>query len=164
MLSTRYANLTDIPLIRALTFKVWPQTYAPILTEEQINYMLDMMYSPAALETQMQNGHQFIICFDNEFAVGFASYEAVDNSVYKLHKIYVLADQQGKGIGNHMLQFVKTDIGKKGAKALELNVNRYNQIAISFYNKQGFTILKEEDIHIGNNYFMNDYVLRLTLD
>ncbi|MEI8279667.1 MAG: GNAT family N-acetyltransferase [Bacteroidota bacterium] len=163
MLITRYAYLADIPLIRTLTFKVWPQTYAPILSEEQIAYMLDMMYRPIALEKQMQNGHQFIICYDEELPVGFASYEAMDQEVYKLHKIYVLADQQGKGIGNHMLQFIKNDITKKGGEALDLNVNRYNQTAISFYNKQGFNFLKEEDIHIGKNFFMNDYVLRLAL-
>ena len=49
------------------------------------------------------------------------------------------------------------------ANALDLNVNRYNYSAQSFYEKFGFKVLKEEDIHIGGGYFMNDYVLRYSL-
>ena len=44
----------DIQLIRELTFKVWPQTYAAIISQEQIDYMLDMMYSEASLKKQMK--------------------------------------------------------------------------------------------------------------
>ena len=30
---------------------------------------------------------------------------------------------------------------------------------LSFYKKLGFSIDKEEDIHIGNGYLMEDYVM-----
>jgi hypothetical protein len=43
-----------------------------------------------------------------------------------------------------------------------LNVNRYNK-ARFFYEKFGFKIIDEVDISIGNNYFMNDYVMELNL-
>ena len=45
---------------------------------------------------------------------------------------------------------------------IELNVNRQNN-AVDFYKRLGFTILKEVDIPIGKGYFMNDYVMSLTL-
>jgi len=41
------ASLADIELIRELCMQVWPQTYSSILTEEQLAYMLEWMYSPA---------------------------------------------------------------------------------------------------------------------
>jgi ribosomal protein S18 acetylase RimI-like enzyme len=41
-------------------------------------------------------------------------------------------------------------------------VNRENK-AIGFYNKLGFTIIAEEDIPIGNGFFMNDYVMQISL-
>ena len=44
----------DIPLIRELTFATWPQTYSSIISKEQIDYMLDMIYSPASLQKQME--------------------------------------------------------------------------------------------------------------
>ena len=46
------------------------------------------------------------------------------------------------------------------ATDLELNVNRHNK-AINFYKKLGFIITMEEDIDIGNGYYMNDYVMNL---
>ena len=52
MFEIRNATVTDIPLIRELTYKVWPQTYVNILSAEQIDYMLEMMYSTASLEKQ----------------------------------------------------------------------------------------------------------------
>jgi ribosomal protein S18 acetylase RimI-like enzyme len=43
-----------------------------------------------------------------------------------------------------------------------VNVNRHNK-ALHFYEKYGFKIIREEDIDIGEGYFMNDYVMELKL-
>jgi len=61
-------------------------------------------------------------------------------------------------LGKMLLDEVISYIKKKGGKALILNVNRYNK-AQFFYQKQGFKIIEEVDIAIGNNYFMNDFVM-----
>ena len=50
MYEIKKAETDDIPLVRELTFRVWPQTYASILSQEQIDYMLEMMYSEASLK------------------------------------------------------------------------------------------------------------------
>ncbi len=159
------ATASDIPLIRELTYKIWPQTYSPILAKEQIEYMLDKMYSPASLEQQMNSKHFFIIGRDEkDVPVGFASYSEIEKEIFKLHKLYVLPARQGQGIGKDLLEFITNDIRFMGAKALDLNVNRYNHNAKAFYEKNGFIIIREEDIDIGGGYFMNDFVLRLYLD
>ena len=46
--------------------------------------------------------------------------------------------------------------------ALTLNVNRFNK-AIDFYLKNGFKIIKEENIEIGNGFLMEDYVMEKIL-
>jgi ribosomal protein S18 acetylase RimI-like enzyme len=51
---------------------------------------------------------------------------------------------------------------KKNAKALQLQVNRFNK-AKEFYEKLGFTVIKTADFDIGNGYFMNDYVMEKKL-
>ena len=84
------------------------------------------------------------------------SHENAD--VYHLNKIYLLNGQQGKNMGKKMLDYIIEEIKKSGAKALQLNVNRYNS-AVHFYEKQGFKIIREEDIDIGEGFFMNDYVM-----
>lgn len=153
---------TDIPLIRQLCLQVWPQTYSAILSKEQIDYMLEMMYSESSLKQQMQEGSQFILIYENDEPVGFASFQEAGPGLYKLHKIYVLPSQQGKGTGRFMLDKIINTIKENGAKALQLQVNRYNK-AKQFYEKLGFSVIKEADFDIGNGYFMNDYVMEREL-
>lgn len=162
MLKIRMATSKDIPLIRELTFKVWPQTYAAIVSREQIEYMMEMMYSEASLLKQMNDGCRFIIAYDNNEPVGFASCQETEPSLFKLHKIYVLNSQQGKGTGKFMIEYLLNDIRQKGGSALQLQVNRHNK-ARNFYEKLGFVTIQEADFDIGNGYFMNDYVMEKKL-
>ncbi|HYM94860.1 MAG TPA: GNAT family N-acetyltransferase [Chitinophagaceae bacterium] len=163
MHNIHHASAEDIPLIRELTFKVWPQTYAAIISSAQIAYMLEMMYSEASLKKQMEEGSQFLIIYDGDLSVGFASYQETEPQIFKLHKIYVLPSQQGKGTGKFLLEYIIAEIKSKKAKALQLQVNRYNK-AKKFYEKLGFVVLYEADFDIGNGYFMNDYVMELSLE
>jgi diamine N-acetyltransferase len=154
----RKATTGDIPLIRELTYKVWPQTYAAVLSQEQIDYMLEMMYSPSSLEKQMNDGAQFILVYDGKEPVGFASYQEIEPAIYKLHKIYVLPSQQGKGTGRFVIDHIINEIRNKNAKALQLQVNRHNK-AKSFYEQLGFSVKEELKLDIGNGYFMDDYIM-----
>ena len=159
------AGIKDIGLIQDLAFSIWPDAYGAILSADQLDYMLELIYSKDALAKQIGSGHQFIVVHDNNIAVGFASYSpknTADPLVYRLHKLYVLPNQQGKGTGKLLLNFIIEEIKQTGAEVLELNVNRHNK-AFHFYTKLGFTISKEEDIDIGNGYFMNDYVMELKM-
>ena len=125
--------------------------------------MLDMMYSEAALKNQMaEEGCRFIIVYDDEEPVGFASFSETKPHIFKLHKIYILSSQQGKGTGKFVLDFIINEIRQQEASALQLQVNRYNK-AKSFYEKLGFAVIEEADFDIGNGYFMNDYVMEKQL-
>ena len=161
MIHFKKAGIKDIPLIRQLTNAVWPQTYADILTPEQTAYMINMMYSEASLLHQMNTQHhRFIIAFDDDEPVGFASWSpTADKKIYRLHKIYVLQNQQGKGTGKKLIEHIAEAIRPVGATILELNVNRFNK-AKEFYIRQGFTVARQENIAIGNGYFMNAYVMQ----
>ena len=166
MLQIKKIGVADINLVRELAYEIWPIAYKEILTKDQLIYMLDLIYSKKALNNQIENsGHQFIIVTDHDKAVGFASYSPKkpgDATTYRLHKLYVMTSQQGKGIGKYLLNYIINEIKQTGAKKLELNVNRHNS-AFYFYRKMGFVIVKEEDIDIGGGYFMNDYVMSCEL-
>jgi GNAT superfamily N-acetyltransferase len=162
-LSIRPADLDDLNTIGFLAQQIWPDTYGNILSPEQLEYMMKLFYSPASLRRQMVDDHHtFVIVEKDEEAIGFASWATAEPGVVKLHKIYFLPGQQGKGLGKSMLQFIFTAIRPEGAKTLRLNVNRYNK-ARQFYERMGFTVTKEEDVPIGNDYFMNDYVMEMAV-
>jgi hypothetical protein len=59
-----------------------------------------------------------------------------------------------------MLHFILDNVREQGGRILRLNVNRYNK-ARQFYERMGFAVVREEDVPIGNNYFMNDYVMEV---
>jgi ribosomal protein S18 acetylase RimI-like enzyme len=164
MIKIRNAEISDLETIRNLAYKIWPSAYETILGKGQLDYMLCKIYSASSLQHQFSVlKHQFILVFEDEIPVGFAAFSSnINPFVYHLNKIYVLPDQQGKNIGKKILDYVISQIKKTGATSLQLNVNRHNQ-ALHFYEKLGFKITREEDIDIGEGYFMNDYVMELTL-
>ena len=164
MITVKEAGSSNIPAIQELARITWAVAYAPILSQDQLAYMLDLFYSHDSLQQQMDEGNRFIIATDEEQAVGFASWSPKSGSscVYRLHKIYIDPDQQGKGVGKYLLDFILSDIKSHNATDLELNVNRQNK-AKQFYEKIGFIVIREEDIDIGKGYFMNDYVMNLKL-
>lgn len=165
-MEVKKAGIEYIPQIQALAHITWNTVYRDILSPGQLAYMLQLIYSTDSLQNQMISlGHQFIVVAEEEKTLGFASYSAKhtnDTTIYRLHKIYITPDQQGRGTGKKLLEFITRDISKAGARILELNVNRNNK-ALGFYEKLGFKIIGEEDIPIGNGYFMNDYILQLIL-
>jgi ribosomal protein S18 acetylase RimI-like enzyme len=159
----RSATKDDILLINTLAKKTWPVTYSEILSPKQLAYMLDLIYSPAALQKQFDAAHNFIIVEEGDQPVAFADYSLLKDDIYKLHKIYVLPDQQGKGVGKLLIDHIIQKIKEQKATALLLNVNRHNK-ARGMYERLGFTVIGEEDIDIGEGYFMNDYVMEKKLD
>jgi GNAT superfamily N-acetyltransferase len=125
-----------------------------------MQYMLNLFYSPASLRRQMlDDRHQFLIVEQGEEPIGFASWSGSEEpGVFKLQKLYVLPGRQGKGLGRSMLHYIFDAIRPEGATVLRLNVNRWNK-ALQFYERMGFAVIREEDVPIGNGYFMNDYVM-----
>ena len=161
-MTIRKANPGDASLIRDMAYEIWPQTYSRILSKAQLEYMLDLLYNEQTLKKEMKQGVEFIFVYDGPHPVGFASFSKTQPEVYKLHKIYVLPSQQGKGTGRFMIDEVIKVMKQNGATTLQLNVNRHNNAKV-FYEKLGFLVVREEDIDIGNGYFMNDYVMEKKL-
>lgn len=154
----------ELPIVKDLAYRIWPSTYKEILSQEQITYMLNWMYSIETLEKSAESGHYFFAIFDENRALGFVDIEWNSSEVneMKLQKIYVLPEKQGLGLGKKLLNFT-VDFGKKqGVNHLTLQVNRFNK-AVNFYKHTGFEIIDEQDFDIGNGYFMNDYVMKKSL-
>ena len=162
-LNIRMADEDDINIIGWLAQQIWPVAYKDILNKAELEYMLQLIYSPDSLKQQMQLNHQFLIAELDHEPVGFASYSPVtEPGVFKLQKLYVLPELHGKGLGKALLDSVTEEVLSLEAKTLRLNMNRQNK-ARSFYERNGFTIVGQEDVDLGNNYYMRDYVMEKTV-
>lgn len=166
-ISIRTATLSDCTLIRSISERTWPSTYCHIISQEQIDFMLNWMYSDASLADQFTKGHQFYIANFNGEDIGFCSVSTetseddnLDIKSHKLNKLYVLPSAHGTGSGkallNKAIEFAKSE----GSSSLFLQVNKHNN-AYTFYLKNGFEKEAEFKFDIGNGFYMDDYLMRL---
>jgi len=164
------AALSDLNFIRSVSERTWPSTYGHIISQAQIDFMLDWMYSDDSLATQMNKGCAFYIAsIQNEKGerdqIGFCSVspekENETNKIaHKLNKLYVLREAQGTGAGKALLNKAIDEAKKAGSTSLFLQVNKLNS-AYTFYLKKGFVKEREFKFDIGNGFYMDDYVMRL---
>ena len=164
MNSIRSLSIDEAPLVQALAHKIWPIAYKEILSQAQLDYMLNWMYSIESLTQQMQEGHHYFGIYESDEIVGFLDVQPnhPEIGVLKLNKIYVLPACHGRGFGYQLIQFAINFAENEHQKTIELQVNRNNK-AKDFYTKIGFTIKEEKNFDIGNGYFMNDYVMEYVL-
>ncbi|MDE3142689.1 MAG: N-acetyltransferase, partial [Bacteroidota bacterium] len=86
-ISIRHATVEDIFAIQYIAFSTWPVAYSAILSQEQLDYMLDLFYNEDALKDQMKNGHTFLVAEFNNEIIGFASFNFISDQTYKLQKL-----------------------------------------------------------------------------
>ena len=165
MIRIHKATIQDIPLIQSIAYKTWPVAYGSIISEAQIAYMLNAFYTTRVLVNNMiHSGHHFTLAFEKNEALGFASFEHNYQNLNKtrIHKLYILPNTQGKGIGKKLLINIEQEALTNQSDFLNLNVNKYNP-AKDFYHNMGFNITKEFDLDIGNGYWMEDFIMEKEL-
>lgn len=159
-ISYKKAEQSDCKLIYELALEIWNTHYVPIIGQKQVDYMLRTLYSEISLKKQMEGGQEFTLIFLNESAIGYFSLSKKEKVSF-LNKFYIDSNKQQQGIGTTVLNEII--LKSRGAKSIELTVNRKNFKTINFYFKNGFRIKSVEDFDIGDGYFMNDFVMEKIL-
>jgi ribosomal protein S18 acetylase RimI-like enzyme len=164
MITITEATTADISTIQDIAHKTWPVAYGEIISQEQLDYMLNLMYSDNILLEQIQKQQQFFIASEGIHPLGFIAIEHdyKKKLVTRIHKIYILPEAQGKGVGKLLLDKATSLAKVNGSKVLSLNVNKFNK-AVDFYKKIGFEIVANEVLEIGNGFVMDDYKMEKKL-
>lgn len=165
------AEVADLRYVHDMAEVVFRHTYKDILSPEQMEYMMDWMYSMPNLQKQLQEGHVYYIAFRDVTPCGYVSVQPEDRvddgrKIFHLQKIYVLPSEQGSGLGRLLFgQAVRHVLDAAGGvpARIELNVNRNNP-STGFYGHLGMRILRQGDFHIGNGFYMNDYIMGLDVN
>jgi ribosomal protein S18 acetylase RimI-like enzyme len=157
MLTFRKATKKDIELLRSLAREIWFTCYPNIISEQQIEYMLDLMYSYKSIEQELQNDVQWFILEEGTMPIGFLAFTVSDVDI-KLNKLYLKAGCQGKGFGKAGLQYVIGYAKENHCMRVYLTVNKNNAQAIKAYEKAGFVCTSSVVNDIGGGYVMDDYI------
>lgn len=163
MVTIRKATLTDIELLRSLALQIWTECYPGIISTEQIDYMLNLMYAQPVIEKEISTGVYWNILEDNSVPLGFLAFTNDGKKNIKLNKLYVQADRHGKGLGQIALKYVVDFAEQNGFRNVYLTVNKKNIRAIKSYERNGFILTESIVSDIGNGYVMDDFVYKYSI-
>ena len=167
MFTIRKATSADCGLIHKLAWQIFPETYKEILSKEQIEYMMEWMYSleRASANRWKKKGMCTSLPVRSAKRRVMYPYSNREKDLFHLQKIYVLPYYQGAHCGSFLFrEAVKYIRDVHPAPCImELNVNRNNK-AVGFYEHMGMKKSREGDFPIGNGYYMNDYIMQLKIE
>jgi GNAT superfamily N-acetyltransferase len=152
-------RLDEAEALATLARDVWNTHYPSIISQAQIDYMLDQRYKPGLVKQLLARGDLWLAARAGVELVGFAHGMALQDGDFKLDKLYVAADWQRHGIGGKLIERVAQHARRHGCNRLLLRVNRQNKQAIEAYLKHGFTVATLIMEDIGNGFHMDDYVM-----
>ena len=152
----------QLKIIQDLAVSIWPITFKNILTKDQIDYMLNWMYSIEKLTSCFEKGDNFYLLQIQNKCVGYVHVEMINPEKIKIQKIYLLPNFHGIGLGKFMLNQVVLVYRKLNFHLIELQVNRSNP-AVEFYLNYGFKISDSTDFDIGHGFFMNDFIMHFEI-
>ena len=158
------AGSADIPRLRALAEVIWHASYASLLPAGQIGFMLAWMYAPERIAAEISAGMVWEIVGCGGREIGYLAWEfAPGTTNSKLHKLYLLPECQGRGLGQSCLRHVMGAAREAGALAIELGVNKRNARALKAYHRAGFETVDAVCTDIGGGFVMDDFILRRSL-
>ena len=155
------ATEADLPAISKLAGVIWRACYPGIITGAQIDFMLARMYAPDVMRVEIRfQGIRYDCLFVDGKLAGFASYGPTSEpGVKKLHKLYLLPELHGHGLGSRLLQHAESKVRHFGARRLILSVNKRNAKAITAYQRNGFVIAESVVTDIGSGFVMDDFIM-----
>lgn len=157
-------NTSEIEIAAKLADEIWHECFADILTQDQIDYMIENFQSKQAMERQMaEEGYlYYLLDVDGEY-VGYTAIRADGDTLF-LSKIYLLADFRGKGISSRVFDFLEDYCKNNKLKSIWLTVNKNNDRAVAVYKKRGFRITREQVTDIGDGFVMDDFIFEKTIN
>lgn len=152
------ATEKELVSLSKLAYDIWHEYFPALLSEAQIDYMVEKFQSYDALKTAIENGYEYFLLKKGEMPVGYVGTHEEERLLF-LSKLYLLKEYRGKGLGYDMLQTVLETAEHRKKEGVYLTVNRFNAAAIRLYTKIGFQKVKEQIADIGNGFVMDDFIM-----
>lgn len=160
----RAVSENDLRAVSSVAESVWMESYAGVVPDDQICYMLRKYQTYEALREQVDKGYIYDAIFVNGRIQGFVGYtDLPDKERVFLSKLYILKEARGQNYSDMLFSCVEDYVRSLGKKTIQLTVNRDNANAIAVYKHRGFRIVAEMDKDIGCGFIMNDYVMEFNL-
>lgn len=160
MLDFVEVKLYEINEFAKLTSEIWHEYWTCILSDKQIDYMVDKFQSEKAITNQINNENYtyFYIMYNNQ-KTGYIGLSNKQDYLF-LSKLYIKKEYRNNGLGTKAFDFIKQFAENNGYNKIQLTVNKYNKNTIKAYNKWGFKTIDSVVTDIGNGFVMDDYIMK----
>jgi putative acetyltransferase len=103
-------------------------------------YPPEQRFGPNLKAEHLEGGHgTFLVARDGDRAVGCGAIRLLDPTTAEAKRMYVEPDQRGKGVGRAVLAGLEAAAIQLGVRRLVLETGIYQDAALSFYRRAGFT-------------------------
>ena len=161
------SHLNELLQIAELTFR---DAFESMNNPEDFQHYIRTTFNEIQFRKELHTkGSSFYFLYVNDRLAGYfktnentAQTDIKDPLAMELERIYVLPEYQGKGHGQYMLKWVKSQAQKLGKQYVWLGVWKRNKDAVRFYGSCGFRIFGEHPYYIGKDRQM-DWLMRLDL-
>lgn len=151
MIKIYKAKVEDVSEIKKLLYKTWVLTYLGLYTQEAIDKITSDWHSMKLLRKQiLDQSILFLVAKDGNKIVGMcntASYIDEGNRI-NIQRLYIDPKYQRQGIGTILINKVVEAFPK--AHKIDLEVEKKNEKAISFYKKNDYKIVREKIFEVQN--------------
>lgn len=162
MIEIRPVGQDEFPAIARLADEIWHEYFPFLLSEAQIDYMLQRFLSVSAMQEQSKEGYRYFGIFADGALQGFVALCKHGKRMF-LSKLYLRATVRGKGYGTQAMQFVTQYAKSQGCTCVYLTCNRHNTPSLERYYHLGFRKIASEVTDIGNGFCMDDDILELAV-
>lgn len=156
-------DAASIGHVVALADVIWSEHFTSIIGQSQVEYMLAKFQSVAAITSQLSAGYEYFLVESKGSYIAYMALVAEADKMM-ISKIYTRRETRGCGLGKAMLSYAESRCVEDNIATLWLTVNRYNAGPVSWYKRQGFSIVESVKADIGAGFFMDDYIMEKAVE
>lgn len=158
-LNIRRVKPTEAKALLHITKTTFLDAFAHQNTEGDIRIYSEAFFNPDRITSELNNPDSaFYFIEDESNITGYiklnyadAQTEFNDAQAVEIERIYVLAEYQGKQIGQQLLNFAIDTARGQALEYIWLGVWEKNSSAIRFYQRYGFTPIGSHPFTLGND-------------
>lgn len=143
--------------------EIWNEYFISIITQEQIDYMVDKFQSYPALKKAIKEEHYtYFLAYEGEVMIGFCGVKPDGERLF-LSKLYLKKAYRGKGYATILLKKAIAFAKEQKLTKIYLTCNKFNTHSLDVYKKKGFYELDAVQTDIGHGFIMDDYILQMDI-
>ncbi|MFC1652517.1 GNAT family N-acetyltransferase [Planctomycetota bacterium] len=155
-----FLKVTDtdhISRVAQAAHEIWNEHFPKVISQAQIDYMVERFQSEVALLQQIQDGMQYYLIVVGEKDAGYYAIQPQNEGRLFLSKLYIRQAYRGQGLARATLADIEHRGRNMNRQTLWLTCNRRNTEPIAVYEHLGFKTVDTVIMDIGEGFVMDDY-------